>query len=480
MKMAGKFYPADPVQLRKAVASSLADAVSRPVADPVALVAPHAGYVFSAQIAADAYEQAASGGYATIVVLGTNHTVAPFDGGAIWPKGAFRTPLGDAAVDEAFADRLLASGAGFVSRKDAHVEEHSIEVQLPFVQTLFPGAKVVPIVIGTADLSRCRALGDAIAAAAEALGRKVLVVASTDLAHYPSAEDADRVDRHLLAAIASGDLEEVKRVVTAETGRAAPGLSTCACGEGAVLTMMEAAGRMGAAHGAVASYANSGDTVFGDTKRVVGYGAVVFGKGARAADLSGLEAPHPAAESRELSAGEKRVLLGEARRAIDRYLESRTAPLSRPVDPVLWVGRGVFVTLKKGGELRGCIGHMSEDRPLCQVVGAMALQAAFNDRRFEPLASEEWGSVEIEISALTPSREVRRPEEIVVGRDGVVIEKSGRSAVFLPQVAPEQGWNREELLEHLCAKAGLPGGAWREGARLSVFQAEVFAERDFR
>jgi AmmeMemoRadiSam system protein B len=207
--MAGKFYPADPAQLRTAIASSLADAVSRPVADPVALVAPHAGYVFSAEIAADAYGQVASGGYATVVVLGTNHTVAPFDGGAVWPSGAFRTPLGEVAVDEALANRLLASGSGFVSAEGRARRGALIEVQLLLVQTLFRAPRSCRSSSGPP--TSCARSGTRSRPPRRRIGRKVLVVASTDLAHYPSAEDADRVDRRLLAAIASGDLEEVKR-----------------------------------------------------------------------------------------------------------------------------------------------------------------------------------------------------------------------------------------------------------------------------
>jgi AmmeMemoRadiSam system protein A len=272
----------------------------------------------------------------------------------------------------------------------------------------------------------------------------------------------------------------VKAAIAQGMGSGAKGLSTCACGEGAILSMMHAAKRMGATRAVAVSYANSGDTPLGEPGRVVGYGAVVFGKGAEPPDFSGLEPPRGAEARGGLVAGQRAVLLGWARRSIDQYLSTRTAPLPRSDDPALTAKQGAFVTLKRGGDLRGCIGHMAEDRPLCQVVGAMALQAAFNDRRFAPLSPEEWGDVAIEISVLTPRREVRKAEEIVVGRDGVVIEKGGRSAVFLPQVAPEQGWNREEMLEHLCAKAGLPGGCWREGARFFVFQAEVFGEEDAR
>jgi AmmeMemoRadiSam system protein A len=224
------------------------------------------------------------------------------------------------------------------------------------------------------------------------------------------------------------------------------------------------------------SYANSGDTALGDLDRVVGYGAVavVAGDGYR------YERPMPrdVAAGGPLTGADRQRLLAFARDSILRYLTTETAPLARGLGVADDLQRGAFVTLKKDGHLRGCIGHMAEDRPLGQVVGAMALQAAFNDRRFEPVSLRELPALEIEISVLTPRQRAAGPEAIRVGVDGVYLEKDGRSAVFLPQVAPEQGWDRDQLLDALCRKAGLPAGAWREGAELETFQALVFAESD--
>jgi len=138
------------------------------------------------------------------------------------------------------------------------------------------------------------------------------------------------------------------------------------------------------------------------------------------------------------------------------------------------------VTLKKRGELRGCIGEITPEKPLYRLVGSVALKSALEDPRFRPLRHEELRDVEIEISVLTPPAPVSGAEDIVVGRDGVILQKDGRSAVFLPQVATEQGWGREEMLDQLCRKAGLPAGSWKQGARMLTFQAEVFSETDFR
>jgi AmmeMemoRadiSam system protein A len=238
---------------------------------------------------------------------------------------------------------------------------------------------------------------------------------------------------------------------------------------------LSAAKALGAAHARVVSYANSGDCAVGTRERVVGYGAVVLCDGPGEPDSGALE-PLAAPPSRTLSPDERRALLALARETISRFLETGMTPQGRGFAGGIECERGAFVTLKKDGRLRGCIGHMAEDAPLSWAVRAMALQAAFNDRRFPPLERDELDHLEIEISALTPARRVGGPADIVLGRDGVILRKEGRSAVFLPQVAVEQGWDRETMLSELSRKAGLPAGAWKSGAEFLTFEAEVFAE----
>jgi AmmeMemoRadiSam system protein B/AmmeMemoRadiSam system protein A len=472
--VAGQFYPDDPEKLRRAVEYYLEDAVNHPVPEPLAIVVPHAGYIFSAQIAADAYRQLKGKAISTVIVLGTNHTSAPFSGAAIWPRGAFHTPLGNVPVDEELSEKLMAADNRITFRKEVHSREHSIEVQLPFIHTVLPNAKIVPMVMGTTDIEVCHDLGTVIAKAAK--GKSVLIVASSDLSHYPTYDDAVLTDGRTLRAIASLDPQKVTEVIDEEMSRGAPGLVTCACGEGAILTAMFAAKEMQATHAVVVSYANSGDTPLGELDRVVGYGAVILAKGPGETDVSALEAKTEVATSSPLTHDEKQYLLGLARKTIDRYLTTGTAPLARSDDPALRAKRGAFVTLEQQGRLRGCIGHMTQDQPFCEVVGAMALQAAFNDRRFRPVTEDDWKNISIEISALTPYQKIDSPDKIVIGRDGVLIRKQGSSAVYLPQVAPEQGWNRDEMLQHLCEKAGLPTDCWKQGTEFFIFQAEVFSE----
>ncbi len=470
--VAGKFYPQDGKKLRSAVEAYLADALPPKGEQPLALVAPHAGYIYSGQVAADAFKQAAGYEIDLVVILGTNHTVPPFDSVSVFQGRGYATPLGVAMTDQPVAQALLASG--FVYSPEAHAAEHSEEVQVPFVQVLFPKAKIVTAIVGRQDLTLATRFGQALARVIK--GRKALVVASSDLSHYPPYDEAAAADRATLMAVASLDPKAAAESIARQMRTGRPGLETCACGEGAILAAMVAAKAMGATRGTVLSYANSGDTAIGERDRVVGYGAVVFTAGPGGTDTAALDVPRVDRDA-QLSEADKLVLLKIARSTVERYLTTGTLPLPRASTPALRAKQGAFVTLKKHGDLRGCIGHMAEDTPLAQVVSRMALAAAFEDTRFPPVRSEELASLEVEISVLTPLSPVPGPGAVVVGRDGVVVRKAGRSAVFLPQVAPEQGWSRDELLDHLCEKAGLPRDCWRGGCELLTFRAIVFEEK---
>jgi len=471
--VAGKFYPEAAVTLKSAINRFMQNAAPAQAQTPLAIVVPHAGYIYSGQICADGYNQVRGGAYEVVVVFGTNHTAPDLRKIAIYPGAGFRTPLGTVPVDEKIVAALLAASSDCKADKTPHVREHSIEVQIPFIQVLFPQAKIVPAIVGVADIGLCTRFGAVLAKALK--GSRALVVASSDLSHYPSAADAETVDRGTLAAIASLDPTALRDTIEAQMARRIRGLDTCACGEAPIMAAMEAAKALGATGGMVVSYAHSGDIPIGERERVVGYGAVVFSSGLNKAKAA---AEMSAAAGQTLSPTDKKALLAFARETISGYLTTQMVPLPRGFAPAALQPCGVFVTLKKQGKLRGCIGRMTPDRPLANLVGAMALQAAFEDPRFGPVTLKELPDLEIEISVLTPMQPVAGPEAIVVGRDGVLLKKGGRSAVFLPQVAPEQGWEREEMLDHLAMKAGLPAGAWKEGSQFSTFQALVFGEAD--
>lgn len=472
--VAGSFYPGDAIALRKAVAFFLESA--RPAGDaaPLALVVPHAGYVYAGQIIADGWRQVAGRDYDVIVIVGPNHRAAGVTGVSIDTAPSYRTPLG--VVDEAqnLAARLRAADRRFGYQAAAFAQEHSVEVQLPFAQSVLPGVPVVAAIVGGDGADLWRDFGIALAHALK--GRRPLLVASSDLSHYPAYDDAVACDRAFLSAVATVDPDRVLAASRAQLAMGRPQLVTCACGEGPIIAVLTAARALGATRATVVSYANSGDTALGDVERCVGYGAVAITAGDEPSDVAAL-APRPAADGvLMLTDTERGALLTFARRTLDQYLSTGTAPLARDLPPLLFQKRGVFVTLLEGGELRGCIGHLAPDAPLARQVGAMTLQAALNDPRFPPVAADDVAKLRLEISVLTPMQRVRGPADVVPGRDGVLLSKHGKSAVFLPQVAKQQGWDRIQMLTALAHKAGLPGDAWRTGAEFQTFQADYFAE----
>jgi MEMO1 family protein len=357
-------------------------------------------------------------------------------------------------------------------KQDVHIKEHSIEVQIPFVQTLFPQAKIVPAIIHPPDPEMCRRFGEALARVMK--NRRSLIVISTDLSHYPSYKNAVNADIATLNSIAKLDPAEIISFMKIHDF---PNMDTRACGEAPILAGLTAALALGAKSALIAGYANSGDISIEDQSRVVGYGAMALAEdegGVRA-----LKPSEPPLSANPLSDLEKKSLLAFARKTIQLQLTTQMVPMARNLPARMLFPQGAFVTLKKNGELRGCIGNMSSDYALGKIVGSMALYAAFNDSRFSPLRASEISQIEIEISVLTPMKSIKTYEDIVPGRDGVLLTKGTSAAVFLPQVATENDWSRSEMLDHLCIKAGLPTGCWKRDAGFKVFQAEVFSESQF-
>jgi AmmeMemoRadiSam system protein B/AmmeMemoRadiSam system protein A len=456
--VAGQFYPGDPDDLRSMVDGFLAQA-AKSGPDPVALVSPHAGYVFSGHVAAHAFKQAEGVNYDAIVVLGTDHR--PMNRGcSIWPEGAYATPLGDVPIDSDLARALMDASDRIQFHREAHLPEHSIEVQLPFLQRVQPGKKFVPILVSDTSLQNCEVLANALASTLK--DRKALVVASSDLSHYPAYNDAVRVDRATLAAVTSLDPLALQASTEDCMEEGIPELHTCMCGTGPVMTTMLYVRAMGAEQVDVLKYANSGDVAYGDKQGVVGYGAVRFAWGA---------APGLASE-------EKESLLHIARETLTDYLGKGEKPEFQTSSPALLLPRATFVTLRvrETGELRGCRGEIVARQPLIDSVQNMAIASATDDPRFVPMTADEVPGLHIEISALTPMKPIK-PEDVVVGRHGLMIIKGHNSGLLLPQVPVEQGWDREEFLRGLCHKAWLPENAWKaKDAQLYAFEAEVWGE----
>ena len=485
----GMWFPGDPVRLAAMVDSYLSDAekdAEKIEGEPIALIVPHAGYIYSGWVAAYAYRQIEGLDYDTVVVIGDTHAgrgTAPI---AVWARGTYETPLGTVPVDEEVAAALLDADSRILFDRAGHESEHPVENQIPFLQrALSRDFKVVPIVLHDDSLEIAEVLSQALV---EALADcKALIVASTDLAHWPAYDDACASDAAMLAAVETMAPQALLDADREWMGKGIPDLATTMCSKGSVLTAMLAAPQLGANQVTVLKYANSGDVPVGERDRVVGYGAVMFwrGEGNRSAERSRRSPtsfamptlPGPVTEAIPLTAEDKEELLAMARQTIAHFLRTGAFPHFTVTQPGLLQERGGFVTLEKHGELRGCIGHLIGDRPLYLVVQNVAISSAVGDQRFPPVTEEELSDIEIEISVLSPLKQVENVDQIQVGLHGVIIRQGLNQAVYLPQVAPGQGWGREEMLENLCLKAGLSKDAWKkEGTRFYVFTADVFGE----
>jgi hypothetical protein len=462
--VAGAFYPADPVELSRAVDSALAKAETSAILRhrPLALVVPHAGYEYSAPVAAAGY-RTVSGAYDTVVVIGAAHR-ARVEAAGLYSRGAFLTPLGRVPVDENLAARLVKdSPALFQDQPEAHRGEHSIEVQLPFlIKRLKPGWKLLPLLMNTDDSAVSVRVGEALAAALK--GRKALIVASSDLSHYPPAAVAEKVDWATLGALASLDPDFFRLANRVLLERGEPGLDTTWCGEAAVIAAMSAAKALGADRAEVLRYENSGSAPAGDRRRVVGYAAVALVRSGkrRPADLS-------------LEEEQKQSLLALARDTVLAGTQGRRPRPQLSPDPSLNLPAAVFVTLKERGQLRGCIGTTEPRATLRDAVASAAYSAAFQDHRFSPVAKEEVPRLHFEVSILSSARPVKDAAAVAPKTHGVILSQGGRSGLFLPQVW-EQIPGKEDFLGELCEqKAGLPRSCWKDPkTRLAVFTVTAF------
>jgi len=470
--VADKFYPGDPVTLTRQIADFFKRAKKEPIPGKiVALLSPHAGYMYSGQVAAYAYKLLEGLSFETVVVISPSH-IAYFQGASIYNGGAYETPLGRIAVDTALAGKiadasgrvfLSTQGHGFVGMRG----EHALEVQLPFLQVVLGEFKLVPIVIGDQDWSTCEALSEALIKALK--DRNALIVASSDYSHYHPYDEAVRLDRIAIDHINSFDPEGLFADLSS---------GVCeACGGSPIVTTMLAAKGLGADKARVLKYANSGD-VTGDKSGVVGYvAAVIYNSQSRPQGEKKSEREE-ADTGLGLSPQDKETLLHIARTTIEYKVKGETPPPFKVDSPILKEKRGAFVTIRKQGRLRGCIGYIEAIKPLYITIQEMAEAAALNDPRFPPVSPEELSSVDLEISVLTPLRRIKDINEIQIGKHGILLKKGMHQGVFLPQVATEQGWDRITFLNEVCFKAGIyDKNCWKdEDAEIYIFSAEVFEE----
>ncbi len=462
--IAGSWYPGEPTTLRSEIARYLDKVPPLDIGgNLVALIAPHAGYMYSGLVAAHAYKLLQHQPFDCVMVLAPSHR-AHFRGASIYDQGGFRTPLGIVSIQRDLVQGLLGHRGFKGYLPQAHDQEHSLEIQLPFLQCVLGSFQLVPVVMGDQSLSFCEEAAEAIAV--ECSGKNVLLVASSDLSHYHPYSEAKKLDQVVLDHIAAFDAEGLSR----ELNR-----GTCeACGAGPMVTAMLASQRLGANKSKVLHYANSGD-VTDDRSGVVGYMAAAFY--ANPGRKEGrLHTPHgKVGVDLGLSDEDKRTLHEIARETIRARLLNEPAPERIIHSEKLKEPRGAFVCLHLDNDLRGCIGVIEPRSPLHETIREMSIQAAFCDPRFSPLGPGEFDRIHLEISVLTPMERIHQPADICVGKHGLMIRKGLKSGLLLPQVATEHGLDAIQFLQWTCRKAGLPLDAWRDAdSEVFAFSADIF------
>jgi len=472
--VSGSFYPSVSERLRSELSGYFAS-FGKP--DPAvrvrAIIVPHAGYVYSGHTAAAGFAAIPAGArYDNIFLIGVSHRYG-FEGAAVFSSGNLVTPLGTLKVNRELGEQLKSTNRWFIEKDEAHGPEHSLEVQLPFIQYHFTNPPaIVPILIGT----RSTAVLKAIAAGLQPwFNERNLFVISSDFSHYPSYEDAKRVDRLSSDAIIKGDPESFLRTIRSIESEGTGNLATAMCGWPAGVVLLWLAEKSPELRFRNVEYTNSGDARIGSKDEVVGYNAIVLEQ--KIDVVRGSKN-----DFFTLTAAEKQTLLEIARETIMARLNGRkpaTVDESR-LTPRLREPLGAFVTLTKDGDLRGCIGRFTSTDPLWEVVAAMAAEAAFGDPRFPALTKEEYPSTDVEIAVLGPMRKISSISEIKIGRHGIYLKKGYRTGTLLPQVASERGWTVEQFLGY-CArdKAGIGWDGWKDSqTEIFVYEAFVFGEQE--
>ncbi|MDD5050484.1 MAG: AmmeMemoRadiSam system protein B [Candidatus Pacebacteria bacterium] len=463
--VAGTFYPADQKELQQKIQVSLDNAPDSPKKKVAMILVPHAGYDFSADIAALAYKTLIGQKIKRVYLLGNSH-FDRFPGVVVDDNEFWETPLGKAEVDREKIQELFAFSPLVRTHSPTHGKDHALEVQLPFLQTVLDSPfTIIPLLFGNNTLYEYESMANILSSMYE---DGDLFVISTDLSHYPPFEIAKKIDQETLKLISRKDGEGLKEhAKSALTTK--ENMLTILCGLPAVECAIVIARELNL-EPKVLGYKNSGDVETENKNRVVGYGAISF--------ILGKSRQKKQDEKELLNAEEQAMLLQIAKTSVENFIQNNTISDFGDIMPKLKKPSGAFVTIKRGGQLRGCVGLiLPDDRPLWKVVRDMAIASATKDGRFRSVMANELPELSYEVSVLSSPTKIDDWQKIKLGIDGVVLTKGERVGIFLPQVARETLWSKERFLSELCfQKAGLAPDAFKTDPEitLSVFQAQVF------
>jgi AmmeMemoRadiSam system protein B/AmmeMemoRadiSam system protein A len=460
--VAGAFYPADETELRHFVDSCLATGPGPDTTvDVRAIIVPHAGYVYSGGVAGKAYSLLKNKKYDSIVILAPSHQKS-FQGASVFDGDAYVTPLGVIKVDKELSREIAGHYGSIVISRIGHgwtdkMNEHAIEVQLPFLQQVLPGIPIVPIVLGSQDTQMCDQLMQAIVKAVKKSNKKVLIVASSDLSHYHDYETARSIDLPLTKDFERSDYFKMCYELFSRKREA--------CGAAPIITAIMAAEQLGAMKPVGLQYATSADVEYFGTNKssVVGYfsGAIMQGGDEHTAGLPVLDEK------------DKQLIIETAKNTVERVV--RKSKAERTLPPVhLDKDFAAFVTLTKNHDLRGCMGHTIATMPLFDEIEESAKIACTQDYRFGPVRENELKDLEYEVTVLSRMRRILNFDEIKIGEHGLYIRLGNNSGLLLPQVATNYNWDTKAFLENLSQKAGLNKDAYlNPDAEIYVFRAIV-------
>jgi AmmeMemoRadiSam system protein B/AmmeMemoRadiSam system protein A len=459
--VAGSFYPEDSTKLNNELNDLLSKAKGISEIKPRILIAPHAGINYSGQVAASGFKQLEGFNYKKVILIGPSHN-SFIDYAAIDPEGVWETPLGKVSIDNQLTSYLINNTENIKADATTHLKEHSLEVELLFLQKILKDFTIVPILVSDPNEDLTNSLAQRIT---DIFDEDTLLVISSDLSHYPNWEIANYVDNRTIDSILTGDITEFNQTLNKLHQEHLSNLATTACGAGAIKIGLAVGKNLKITEYKKIAYQNSGD-IMGDKTKVVGYTTITAGK-------KSLNNP-----SIELTKEAEKEALAIARNTLNQYLSRQEIEDISPENSDLLKPLGAFVTLRNSGNLRGCIGEFEPTEPLYKVIKRTVIKAAVNDNRFLPVSFSELKDINIEITVMSPRTKIDIWQEINLGIDGVVIENGSHAGTFLPQVAKETGWSLEQFLEELCVqKAGLAKTCYMDPkTTLYTFNTSIFKE----
>ncbi|MCD6452688.1 MAG: AmmeMemoRadiSam system protein B [Dehalococcoidales bacterium] len=412
--VAGQFYPESATQLSQMIQGMVDNQATKE--EVIGVVSPHAGYIYSGPVAGAVISRIKFRD--TFIIMGPNHTGRgkPF---SIMTEGSWETPSGEVAIDSELAKQILTNSQYLEEDYEAHQYEHSIEVQLPFLQYFKKAIRMVPITFSYSSSIVYKEIGEAIATAVKQLGRKAIIIASSDMTHYEPQESARQKDSVAIAAILNLDADELLEQVKK--------FNISMCGYAPTVAMITAAKELGATSAELVRYQTSGDTT-GDYSSVVGYAGVIL---------------------KEMS-----PLVKLARETVETYVTTGTFPQPTKLTPEMKEKAGVFVSIHKFDELRGCIGTIEPVRDsVAEEIMANAVSAATRDPRFPPVTPDELNDLTYSVDVLTPPEPIGNKDQLDPRKYGAIVEAGLRKGLLLPDL---EGVDTVDYQLDICRqKAGI-------------------------